>query len=473
VKTRLLALALITYLLAVFCFRPHATPGPQLRDFEAYYAAGQTWSAGGNPYEREIWSAERTVPGVDPERAELLPFINPPPLLPVLALYARAPFSIAAIAWSVTLGAALLATLGTLLALLGRIREPLSWMVVIVGAIAFGPISSDLALGQFALIGVAAVAVASLAFLRGATLRASAATIVAGLAPTLSPVLLAWSRNRNELVAQAAGAGIFLAVWMLLARAGNVPTVTEYLQLLQAHGSAEGLTLIQFTPAAIAHGFGASDAWAAAAQTIVAIAAVIAAVAIAYLRRTDPIAVFCSFCALAPLALGFFHEHDFALLFIPAFVLLARCARTGAMRGWSLAAILLVGIDWLGIAQRPDGTLQTIAIAIALIASVLAFSGTAQWRDLFPSLGALAAILAAGALARGHALPIWPDAMTPFAIAASASVAQMWHAEQQAAGMFEPSVLASALRCLPLLGCALLACLSAFAPKAVPDSKTP
>ena len=68
--------------------RPVGTPGPLLRDFEAYYAAGATWALGGDPYGREVWRVERRVPGVDASHEELLPFVGPPFSLPLWRSFA-------------------------------------------------------------------------------------------------------------------------------------------------------------------------------------------------------------------------------------------------------------------------------------------------------------------------------------------------------------------------------------------------
>ena len=56
-----------------------------MRDFESYWAAGSAWSAGDDPYSRQIWRAERLVPGVNANREELLPFVGPPFGLPLWA----------------------------------------------------------------------------------------------------------------------------------------------------------------------------------------------------------------------------------------------------------------------------------------------------------------------------------------------------------------------------------------------------
>ena len=467
-----IAVALLAYLVAVVFCRPHPTPGPQLRDFEAYYAAGVTWNEGVDPYSTAIWSAERAIPDVNAQRDELLPYINPPVLLPALSLYARLPYGTAAVAWSVMLGLALLLLVGALLALAGRAGEPWTWAALVVAALAFGPISSDLSLGQFALIGVAAVAVASLGFTRDEHTRPAIATLVAGLAPTFAFVLLSWMRNWRNVVAAAAGLSAFAIAWGWLRHDGNVPTLTRYVQLLSAHGAAEGFSLIQFTTAAIAHGLGARDTFAVGLQCMAIGLALIAALAIAWYRRATPLAVFAAACALTPLALPFFHEHDFALLFIPAFLALAYSTTRGA-RLVALLALLLVGVDWLGVAQRPDGVVQTLLVALALTAAAFGLTGIRHARELVPLACAAIAIVVVGALARGHALPIWPDAMGSIQLARDATVAQTWHAEQVASGMLVPNALAAVLRTLPLIGAALLAYLSARLPQGLAGSKIP
>src|ERR1700726_4519039 len=98
-----LAGALIAIALAFTLFRPPPTPGPFARDFEAYYSAGATWNAGGDPWSRDVWQTERTIAGVDASRDELLPFAGPAASLPLWSLFARLPFDAARIVWSVLL----------------------------------------------------------------------------------------------------------------------------------------------------------------------------------------------------------------------------------------------------------------------------------------------------------------------------------------------------------------------------------
>src|SRR5579871_4668324 len=110
-----LASALVAIALAFFAFRPTTTPGPALRDFEAYYAAGSARDAGDDPYSRALWRAERAIPGVDPSREELLPYVGPPFGLALWEMLARLDWARACAVWSFALAIAFaLLTLGAL-----------------------------------------------------------------------------------------------------------------------------------------------------------------------------------------------------------------------------------------------------------------------------------------------------------------------------------------------------------------------
>ncbi|MGB8150395.1 MAG: glycosyltransferase 87 family protein, partial [Candidatus Cybelea sp.] len=146
-----LALAYVAIAIALLAARPVPTPGPPLRDFEAYWSAGSAWNAHVDPYSKEIWQAERSVPGVDAGRDELLPFINPPPALLLWSLLARLPYRAAATLWVIILAGALLALITTVLRASGAPRGAFVLAAALALAIAFGPITSDLALGQLAL----------------------------------------------------------------------------------------------------------------------------------------------------------------------------------------------------------------------------------------------------------------------------------------------------------------------------------
>jgi len=142
----LLAFALIAA--AVVTFRPVQTPGPFLRDFEAYWSAGSAWDARADPYDRAIWQAESGVPGVDGSRDEALPFVGPPATLLAWSVLALFPYLVAARPWFAVLTIAVLA-LAAIVVRASRASVSLApFLAAGALAIAFGPVSSDLALGQ-------------------------------------------------------------------------------------------------------------------------------------------------------------------------------------------------------------------------------------------------------------------------------------------------------------------------------------
>src|SRR6202011_4122617 len=112
-----LAGALIAIALAFTLFRPPPTQGPFARDFEAYYAAGATWNAGGDPWSRAVWTTERGIAGVDTSRDEMLPYVGPAAALPLFGALARLPFSAAVVVWTASLVAAFAALVLAALAL--------------------------------------------------------------------------------------------------------------------------------------------------------------------------------------------------------------------------------------------------------------------------------------------------------------------------------------------------------------------
>src|SRR5579884_2877059 len=138
-------------LLAAFVpLRPPPTHGPFGRDFEAYYAAGATWNAGGDPWSRDVWAVERTIPGVD-RGDELLPFVGPAFTLPLFGALARAPFGVALRLWSGTIALAFAALVLGALALAREQRIAALFGALLLG-IASAPGVSDFALAQAAML---------------------------------------------------------------------------------------------------------------------------------------------------------------------------------------------------------------------------------------------------------------------------------------------------------------------------------
>jgi hypothetical protein len=449
-RAALLAIAYASILIAIVAVRPHATPGPFLRDVEAYWSAGSTWNASRDAYGRGIWQAERAVPGVNASRDEVLPFAGPPPVLLIWSLLARLPYPAAARLWSAVLIGAV-ALLAGLALRAARIRlAPLPFAIAIALAVAFGPLTSDLALGQIALLAcAAALAAATLAESRTAV--ASAAACVAMTQPNAAFGLVSQIGRNRTTVALAAG---IVAAYALGAFAAGPAWPLEYARALAAHASAERFIAIQFDPAAIAFGAGA-PAPVATAFGIAAILAALAALVALVLRVPDRLARFAACSALTPFVAGFFHEHDLVVAY-PAAIWCATRTR-GATRTAGLAGTLLVAVDWLGFAQRPSGIAQSAFLALAACAAFAAFSDD-RHRPAMSVLSVFAVLFALAAwLGATHPAPVWPDALGAFHAPAAAPIAQVWAAEQRASGLAVAEPAWALLRALPLIGCALLA----------------
>ncbi len=468
-----LAVAILAYALAVLAFRPHPTPGPALRDFEAYYAAGAAFDRGEDPYGRAIWQYERTVPGVDDRREGLLPFVNPPPLLPALGLIARLPFGLASALWEglliLALGALLIAA-----AALAGVRDAFGRIALLPFALAFGPISSDLALGQFALFAVAALAVGAWSLAEGRLVAGGASAYIAALQPTLALPLIAFARSWRAVRALLAAAAVFALGWLVLAAQTPAAGPLAYLAVLRAHDAAERFALIQYAPSAIVYGLGAGPAIATATGIAIAIIVLLAWLLATARLRLAPLASFVLACTLLPFVVPFFHEHDFALLAIPALYALAR-ATSSPTRALATAGALLCAIDWLGLAQRPDGWMQSLLLAVAFLAAAIAASGARIDRSILIPFGAVAgALLICAFVAQTHPAPIWPDAMRlPLPALPNATAAEIWHAEQAAAHMFDLDAFHALLRAMPLLGCAAIGWATARLPRSPSDSRNP
>ncbi len=447
-----LGLALLA-LAAAFAVRPTLTGGVDLRDFEAYYAAGVTWSEGGDPYSREIWRAERTLPGVLAGRDELLPFVGPPFSLPLWAMLARLPYASACAVWRVALGLAFATLVFGGLRLAARGAGALEVGAALGFGIAFTPLTSGLALGQVAVV-ASALALASLAaLLQGRSLPAAVAALGAALQPNLGIALASTLPQRRAWYAYGlAGAVALGGSALALAQLGGLG---HYLSTLSEHVRAESGSAIQTSVAGVVAGFGAPAGPARSAGWLAA-AAVVCGLAWQYRSgRFGRLERFALASAALPLALPFAHEHDFTLAFFPALL----CARRagGTARVLSTCAALALAIDWLGLAQRPAGCAQAACLALAAALALPALAPERPRLVDFAGLLFAPLVLALGALAARHPLPVWPDALEPaFRAASSLDVSQVWGLEQAASGLLQPNAAAAGLRLCSLAGCALL-----------------
>ncbi|MFN2529019.1 MAG: hypothetical protein ABR584_09930 [Candidatus Baltobacteraceae bacterium] len=419
-----------------------------MRDFESYYAAGQTWAAHRDPYSTDIWKFEQTVPGVEVARGELLPFVGPAAFLPLWALLASLAFPLAVVFW----GTILVACAAAILVAILRSTNALSMGAMLAGAcifVGFGPFTSDLALGQAALLSFAACVGATLWFDR-LPLLGGVWSFFAAMQPNIALALLSQVRKRRTWAPLLSAAVFFL---VLSLGASGLHGFLSYFGTLIAHGQAERFVLIQITPAAIGYGFGLPVIAAGFIGSLATVAAAIVALAVLrspYIKQLWKLAILCT---LLPLAIPFFHEHDFVVVLLACLL----CAVLAENRNWTLASTgtLLCAIDWLGLAQRPDGLLQSFLLAVGLLLGLFAIAEQPARRLLLPS-GVLVVLLAAGILAQHHRAPVWPHDMHGVT-AMSGPIAEIWHSELERTGQFARDPFWAAMRLLTLCGSALLA----------------
>jgi hypothetical protein len=437
--------------LAVTIARPAPTPGPLSRDFEAYWAAGATSNAGADPYGRAIWNSERAVAGVDARRDEILPFVGPPHTLLFWRIVAWLPYERAAHLWWAVLAISLLALVGAVVGASGVTFTARAFFGGIVLAIAFAPISSDLALGQIALPAFLGTVLVAVLAERRLTLGVVAAPI-AFAQPNISLGLLTQLGRNRTTVAMLAGAAL---TYVLGALAAGWSWPSSYARIVAEHGLAERFVAIQFGPAAIAFDLGAPQRLAETIALVIALLAIGAAVAICLAAR-EPFARFAACSALVPFVAGFFHEHDFVVVFAAA--LWCALRTRGNVRAIALAGTLLAGFDWLGLAQRQTGLTQSALLAAAAFAAFAALGEKPELRRATPVAVGMGALIAGAALVAVHnPVPIWPDALRSFHASLTASIASIWLDEQQRSGLLAAVPAWGLLRSCSLLGSALLA----------------
>lgn len=451
-RTATLALALAAAG-AGFIAKPIATSGPALRDFESYYAAGATWRYHGDAYGREVWRVERTVPGVVAARDEVLPFVGPPFGLPLWGALAQLGWSGASAVWEAILALALgVLALGSLRLAGGRI-DAFDVAAVLAFAAGFGPLTSGIALGQVAIVSCAAIVLTPLLLRQRYAFAPAAGALVAALQPNLGIVLAARAYERRAWIAFAFALAL-AAGGSAVALAGS-GGLGHYFEVLQAHSASERFIAIQTTIAAVARGFGAP----AGASGALALAVALGALGLlAWQFAARP---YCAddrltlACAALPLVLPFAHEHDFTIAFLPV-VLAVRRARGAA---WVAAAVasMLVAVDWLGLAQRPGGTLETVLLTTGAALGLAALARGPLRPYHYAPLLVVAGVLGAAQFVSAHSLPTWPDALPAhFQLPPALGAAGAWQWEQVASGVAGLDPHWALLRALSLAGCALI-----------------
>lgn len=447
-RNAFLALACALIVAGITVARPAQTPGPLQRDFEAYWSAGAAFNAAKNPYDRDIWEAERTVPGVDPTHDEMLPFISPPATLTIWSPLARLPFDVATRIWYAVL---LIALAALIVASVRGAGEPLtffSFLAALAFAIGFGPVTANLALGQIAMIAFAGALVATTA---RSGITKTIGSFVALFQPNVALGLVSQlGRNATTAALVVAAAcsypvGAIFAGWSWPVR---------YASLVVSHAAGERYGAIQYTPAAMAYGLHLPAPVPEIATFVLAIGAVVAAIAV-WRNVDDRFARFAAFSALAPFVATFFHDHDFVSAF-PAAIWCALRAR-GSGRALGLAGALLVAVDWFGLAQRTNAIPQSALLLAGAAAAFLALGAEAELRSFTYAAVPVAVLFLAGAwLGSGHPAPMWPYHLGSFHAPATASIATIWSLEQRQSGLAAAIPAWALLKSLSLVGCALL-----------------
>jgi len=438
---------------AFFVVHPKPTAGPIFRDFESYYAAGATWRYETDPYGRDVWRVEKDIPGVVRTRDELLPFVGPPFGLPLWSAFSRLPWEGAVALWGTLLALSIGVIAFGSLRLAGGASGALDVFATLVVVAGFGPLTSGVALGQVAVVATAAIVLAPLVLGPRLTVAAFACALAAALQPNLALALAARVGSKRSWIAFVSAALVALGGSALAL--GGPDGFAHYLAVLREHGDAERFIAIQTTPAAVARALGASAALASACGIAVALVAFVLVALQCTRGRYAPNARLGLACAALPLALPFAHEHDFTIAFLPA-ILVVRAAR-GTTWLTGVCAALLVGTDWLGLAQRPDGIAAT---ALLTFAAALGFAALARGplRPYHVAPAAFALIVAGtGAIVAAHSLPTWPDGLgANFHVPATLPAPVVWRLEQVRSGITALDPAWGALRLASLTGCALL-----------------
>ncbi len=452
-RAPVLAFALASLALGFFARTPD-TGGVALRDFEAYDAAGSTWHYHGDPYGREIWRAERTIPGVVATRLELLPFVGPPFGLPLWDALSRLPWGAAVAVWRAVMLLSFAAVVLCALRLASGTLDAFGACAALALGAAFAPLTSGAALGQVAVPACAAIVAVPLLLRVRFAFAAALGMLVAALQPNLAIALVARLRERRSWI--AAASALAIAIGGSVVALAGLGGIGHYLDVLHAHSGAERDAAIQTTVAAVVRGFGASDGIARTAAVAAGLAAVAVLAVQCRSRRYGPDECLILACAALPLVQPFAHEHDFNVTFLPAAAV--ACRASGVARVLGLLGTIALSVDWLGLAQRPGSTLEACALAAA---AGLAWTALAPRRSLFESAapigGAVLCVALIALPAATHSLPTWPDRLpAAFSAPRTMPAAEVWRAEQTATGIMAHNSYWAALRLCSLGGAALL-----------------
>jgi hypothetical protein len=445
-------LLLVLYGCVYLVRQPMRPEGPPLTDFAAYVAAGRAWLHGIDPYGTGIWIAERTLPGFDPARFELLPYVGPPAGLPLWAALSALPYPFAALVWGAFVTASAFAFLVLAARLADRRLTPAVLGSLGLIGVAAAPIVTGIVAGQTALPAAAAVGAAIWCARQRRWVAFGAAAVAAAcLKPNDALAIAACARAAAAVVALAAAAVTTIAV--------NVPFVHgfhgafAYLHILASQTDAERDFIYQFTPASIAYAFGAPLHAATIAGSVLAVVLCIGIVAAMRATRADLVDGAAIGCAFIPFMLPYVHEHDFTIALLPALFVVLR-GRGAAWIAGSVSLVVLAS-NPLALAHGWSGLAFTAVMGAVLALQLAALAPRACRRYRYAPLLAIPILAAVTFGISPQRIDQWPDALPArYPVAGAASASAVWRAEIVASGLTERRPWTAVLRLVTLLGCA-------------------
>ncbi len=429
--------------------------GLPIPDFSAYWAAGQLWSHGGDPYGMDIWNVEQTLPGFDAAHPELLPFVGPPLSLPLWAALSTIPYSIAELCWSVILVACSAALIILPVRLANRRIRRADIVPLLLLAVSAGPLITGVSSGQAALPAVAAVVAAVFFATRRRWVLMALATIVAGmLKPNDALVLLA--TLRSAMAFYVVGGSALISGFANVAIVHGIPRMIAYFGVVANQDAAERTFAFQFAPAAIAYGFGMSRAAAGVLGSALAALAVAATVTAIRLTRASFVDGVALACALFPFIPPYEHEPDTVLALLPALLVIFRA------RGWTWAlgatGVVLLFLNPFALTQGEPGTIFAASMAAITALQLATLAPSTCGRLRFVPLAVVPLVVLLGVLAPSSHLAIWPPSSPArIVMLPGTSPSAIWHAELSALQLDTQRPWVSLLRLLTLAGCACIA----------------
>jgi len=313
-------------------------------DFRAYYCASLAQREERNPYAAQSLHGCEAVTPPPYYRVPAnvtVPAPYPPYVLALLAPLTLLPFGAALSLWWVALAASIL------LGAYALARITLQPVAVGLGALGLSLGLTSFSSGNMMPLGCAAVIAAALALQRGRIALGVGALTIAMLEPQIALPAAAGCFCLYPASRVLLAGAIALLAALSLAGAGLAVSISYLTAVLPAHALAEVSRDNQYSLATIATTLGVPDVSAAFAGTLsyIVMSALGVVVAMRLWRRYEEPAL----AVLVPPAFSllggsFVHTAEIAAA-VPAALLLF--TRSETMRGWLLAALVLLAVPWM------------------------------------------------------------------------------------------------------------------------------